>query len=115
MRLSLLIVGIVVLIGMYYATTSFAFLRNSSSGAGQSAQVVGPTTANAIIGVGYLVGILMVLAGIFLRTPQNKMHVKVDSKEEDPVAILKRRYARGDITKEEFNEMKRQLEGSDYQ
>ena len=43
------------------------------------------------------------------------VHVKVDSKEEDPVAILKRRYARGDITKEEFNEMKRQLEGSDYQ
>lgn len=115
MRLSLLIVGIVVLIGMYYATTSFTFLKNSNSGSGPSAQVVSPTTANTLIGVGYLVGILMVLAGIFLRNPQSEVHIKVDSKEEDPVAILKRRYARGEITKEEFNEMKRQLEGSDYQ
>lgn len=33
-----------------------------------------------------------------------------DNKDEDPLTILKRRYVKGEITKEEFEEMKKTLE-----
>lgn len=35
---------------------------------------------------------------------------RIKSKEEDPLAILKRRLAKGEITKEDFEELKRVLE-----
>jgi putative membrane protein len=34
----------------------------------------------------------------------------IDSENESPIEILKRRYAKGEITKEEFDRIKREIE-----
>ena len=44
---------------------------------------------------------------------QNKSDGKTRT-EKDPEAILKSRYARGDITREEYREMKKELVHTDY-
>ena len=53
--------------------------------------------------------ILIALVIYFIR--QNiKSRSSKDSSRETPLDILKKRYAQGEITKEEFNQMKKDLE-----
>lgn len=56
----------------------------------------------------YLIVLILffVIAGIYL-TQQKKDHP--EDAEDDPVNILKKRYARGDITRQEYEEMKKNL------
>ncbi len=56
--------------------------------------------------------ILLIPAGlvIYLLWAQNKRGEGKSEDRQDPGRILKQRYARGDITKEEFERIKRDLE-----
>lgn len=56
----------------------------------------------------YLIVLILffVIAGIYLT--QQKKDPPEDA-EDDPVNILKKRYARGDITSQEYGEMKKNL------
>lgn len=58
--------------------------------------------------------ILLIIAGIaiyFLVARSKGAGDDGDSKRESPVEILKRRYANGEISKEEFDRLKRDIEG----
>ena len=45
---------------------------------------------------------------VFNLSKRNK--ISIDSAEQSPIEILKRRYAKGEITKEEFDRIKREIE-----
>ncbi len=58
--------------------------------------------------------ILIIIAGIivyFLMERNKKRGISDESPRESPTEILKRRYAKGEITKEEFERIKREIEG----
>ena len=56
-----------------------------------------------------IVGLVVLLALLFLlfRSPLASFAGRAD---ESPIAILKRRYARGEITREQFEQMRRDVE-----
>lgn len=59
-----------------------------------------------------LIGIVLVIALILLILgwrPQNGQNLFGNTQSKDPREILKERYARGEITKDEFEQMKRDL------
>ena len=54
--------------------------------------------------------IIILLVWILTRTGSSE-HTRLEANKEDsPIDILKKRYAIGDITKEEFEEMKQDLQ-----
>lgn len=56
----------------------------------------------------FLLAIIVVI--IFLVKAIAGQGRKIPPSEEDPMEILKRRYAKGEITKKQFDEMKKDLE-----
>jgi putative membrane protein len=57
--------------------------------------------------------ILILIAGVIIYFAVNRSKgtgKPVGSPEESPIEILKRRYANGEISREEFNRMKKELE-----
>ena len=64
--------------------------------------------------VGVFMGIILVLAGIYDYFQADKREKEKYNKkpkvEEESIKILKSRYAKGEITKEEFEQMKKDLE-----
>lgn len=63
-------------------------------------------------GGGFMWIIVLVLVGvvIYLVTQGSKSRGSAGSFTETPLDILKKRYAKGEIDKEEFNRMKKELE-----
>lgn len=54
--------------------------------------------------------VFIVLVVIIVRIITDKSSGQSDSRPEDPLDILKQRYARGEISKDEFESMKQALE-----
>ena len=54
--------------------------------------------------------ILVVLVGVAIYFIKNREKLKQDNGEDSALTILKQRYAKGEITKEQFEEMKKDLE-----
>jgi putative membrane protein len=57
--------------------------------------------------------ILIVIAGIilyFVFNQSKRTGNQIDPERKTPMEILKRRYAKGEITKEEFDRMKKEIE-----
>ncbi|MFQ6109410.1 MAG: SHOCT domain-containing protein [Candidatus Aminicenantales bacterium] len=61
----------------------------------------------ALLFIAGFVLLIIVLARL-IQGPEKKGY---PPSREDPLEILKRRYARGEITKEQFEQMKKDLEG----
>ena len=61
------------------------------------------------MGFGWLIGlvIIILIVAFIIRTTQNRKKIEGS---QTPFDILKERYARGEIDKEEFEAMKRDLE-----
>ncbi|MGM0551649.1 MAG: SHOCT domain-containing protein, partial [Bacteroidota bacterium] len=61
------------------------------------------------MGFGWLIGLVVIIliVAFIVRTTQNRGKIQ---SPETPFDILKERYARGEINKEEFEAMKRDLE-----
>lgn len=51
-------------------------------------------------------GVFVLIAGFVRRPP---LHVMVEHKTEDPLALLKLRFAKGEINKKEYEKMKKAL------
>ena len=71
------------------------------------------------MGGGFLMPIIWILAiglGVYLITQmsnsdnEHKSQHRTSSEEKSPLEIARERYAKGEITKEEFNEIKEELE-----
>ena len=57
--------------------------------------------------------ILLILIAVIIymfASRHNKWGSPIESAKESPTEILKRRYAKGEITKEEFDRLKREIE-----
>lgn len=63
-------------------------------------------------GLGFLIILVLILALIWLLNSRYYRNQNTDqsNEKEDPLIILKRRYATGEIDREEFQRMKRELE-----
>jgi putative membrane protein len=63
-------------------------------------------------GLGFLVILVLIVALIWLINSRYYRNRNIDRKNggEDPLIILKRRYATGEIDREEFQRMKRELD-----
>jgi putative membrane protein len=61
-----------------------------------------------IYGLG-LVGIILIIVGAVISRGQKEAHHEREV-EDDAIDILEKRYAKGEITKEEFDKMKEDLE-----
>ncbi len=60
----------------------------------------------------WLILIFFIVVIVYLAVERNKKGGNdVRSKEESPMEVLKKRYAKGEITKEEFDAIKRDIEG----
>ena len=57
----------------------------------------------------WILFILLIVALIWKKTPEKDKYIPFDGKES-PLDILKKRYAKGEITKEQFDQMKKDLE-----
>ena len=53
--------------------------------------------------------ILVVLVGIAIYFIKNREKLKQDYEKESALEILKKRYAKGEITKQQYEEMKNEL------
>jgi len=56
---------------------------------------------------------LIIISGIiiyFVFSQSKKSRDSIDSERESPTDILKKRYAKGEISKEEFDRIKREIE-----
>jgi len=63
-------------------------------------------------GLGSLIGlliILVVLVGIVIYFIKNREKLRQDDGEESALEILKKRYAKGEITRQQYEEMKKDL------
>jgi uncharacterized membrane protein len=94
MRLSSLLMGIALII------IAFIFGRAGAS--------------EVLSTLGYVFGGILILMGLFLpsrREMFEKMRQRKAAKQsnEDPSTILKRRYASGEITKEQYDKMKKDI------
>ena len=61
-------------------------------------------------GFSYMWILLLIIIGIAVYLVIESQRSKTESDKEAPLEILKKRFARGEITKEEFEEIKRKLE-----
>ncbi|MGB2770027.1 MAG: SHOCT domain-containing protein [Candidatus Zixiibacteriota bacterium] len=61
-------------------------------------------------GAGYMWILLLIVIGLAVYLVIESQKSRTDGGKETPLEILKTRFARGEITKEEFEEMKRKLE-----
>lgn len=61
-------------------------------------------------GTGYMWILLLIVIAIAVYLVIESQKSKTDSDKDSPLEILKKRFARGEITKEQFEEMKRKLE-----
>lgn len=52
---------------------------------------------------------LLVIAGLVVYAIRSASRQKADTNHQDPLDIAKERYAKGDITKEQFAEIKKEL------
>ena len=57
-----------------------------------------------------IAGLVYLVRYLVLRTVRDSLHPS-SSDRETPLDILKKRYARGEITAEQYHQMKRTLEG----
>lgn len=62
------------------------------------------------MGFGWIISLILIAVGIWfvIRLNQNQNN-KGDSLDQDPLEIVKNRYARGEISKAEFERMKKDL------
>lgn len=63
-------------------------------------------------GLGGFIGFLVILAilfGVVIYFVKNREKLKQDYEEESALEILKKRYAKGEITKQQYEEMKKDL------
>ncbi|MCD6376048.1 MAG: SHOCT domain-containing protein [Caldisericaceae bacterium] len=62
------------------------------------------------MGFGWIISLILIAVGIWfvIRLNQNQNN-KGDSLDQDPLEIVKNRYARGEISKAEFERMKNDL------
>jgi len=58
----------------------------------------------------FIIIILVALLIFFIVKSQQQTGLGSSSPQEDPMEIAKRRYARGEITREEFEKIKRDLQ-----
>jgi len=56
-----------------------------------------------------LIGIILIIIGIVYSPSHKKVSYQKETKEDTPLEILEKRYARGEIPKEEFDKMKEDL------
>ncbi len=61
-------------------------------------------------GGGYVWIILVILAGVVVYLIMQSKKSQADGDAEKPLDILKKRFARGEITEEQYEEMKKKLE-----
>jgi putative membrane protein len=61
-------------------------------------------------GGGYMWIILLIIVGVVVYLIIQNTRSKADTDKETPLDILKRRFANGEITKEQYEEMKKKLE-----
>jgi putative membrane protein len=54
-----------------------------------------------------IIGLIVVL--IWNNTSEKNKYIPFDQKQETAIDILKKRYAKGELTKEQFDQMKRDL------
>ena len=54
-----------------------------------------------------IIGLIFIL--IWTNTKEKNKYIPFDQKGEDAIDILKKRYAKGEITKEQFQQMKEDL------
>jgi len=57
--------------------------------------------------------ILIIIAGViiyFVFSQSKRTKTSIDSRRESPADILKKRYAKGEISKEEFDRLKSEIE-----
>jgi len=55
--------------------------------------------------------LLLAVIGLIVYLIARGVQIKGSSNDETPLQILKKRYARGEISKEEYERIKRDLEG----
>ncbi len=90
-----------------------------SSGLGQLAQFFGGRSTQescqqvklmsyGVYGFG-LIGIILIIAGSVASRGQKEVYYPREVEEESPLDILEKRYAKGEISKEEFDKMKKDL------
>lgn len=58
----------------------------------------------------WIINILLISGVVYLFYTMNKNEPDNQSKDQSPLEILKKRYAKGEITTQEFEEMKKKLE-----
>ena len=56
-----------------------------------------------------LIGIILIIAGSVASRGQKELYYPSEGEEESPLDILEKRYAKGEISKEEFDKMKEDL------
>ncbi|MCF7805964.1 MAG: SHOCT domain-containing protein [Candidatus Marinimicrobia bacterium] len=68
------------------------------------------------MGFGWIIWLLIIGVAIWAvvrltnqNPPNQQSYHNVDSSKETPLDILKKRFARGEITQDEFNEMRKKL------
>jgi len=54
-----------------------------------------------------IIGLIFVI--IWTNTREKNKYIAFDQKEETAIDILKKRYAKGELTKEQFDQMKKDL------
>lgn len=96
--------GLVVLLGVALIILLMTFF-----GAGDGGHMWGGE-GGMHFGAGYMWILLLIVIAIAVYLAMESQRSKTESDKEAPLEILKKRFARGEISKEEFDEMKRKLE-----
>lgn len=113
-RFSLLLIGVLIVLGVYATTTYFSnalYSRNAISD-----QLPASSVTYAVY-FGYIIGVALVILGLIVPGQRRELKIRVvtnkdegSEDKDDAVSILKKRYARGELTKEEYARMKEELE-----
>lgn len=118
--LIVVLIGVVLLGGLAFAATRFAGLGFAHMAAFRGARIAGraafpmgfPMGMMVLWGLGRLVLWGLVIGGIIaliVGASRNRTAPITPAAPETPLDILKRRYAAGEINKEQYDEMKRTL------